>query len=75
MPKQATKAVEDLVPGDKVDLEGDSFADPDRDNPFLACEYVEVTEVKQETPNCVAVTFEGFDQVGFPRGHFVPLKP
>lgn len=58
-----------LVPGDRVDLEGDRYADPEGNNAVLQCEYVEVICVEQETPECVAIGFECFDMVGFPTHH------
>jgi hypothetical protein len=65
------KPASELRPGDLVDLEGDPFADPDRANVSLASEFQRVATVDRETPNCVAVGFEGFDAVGFPAGHHV----
>lgn len=67
--KAATKAAADLQPGDMVDLEGDPFADPERSNIALDCEYQIVCDVERETAGCVAVGFEGFDVIGFPPGH------
>lgn len=59
----------DLREGDMVDLEGDRFADPRRDKPALQALYQTVDCVVAETPDCVAVWFEGFDCVGFPPDH------
>lgn len=60
--------VEDLLPGTFVDLEGDPYADPDKDNPVFPYELERVHEVSLETPECVLVYFD-FDAVGFPLGH------
>lgn len=59
----------DLQPGDYVDLEGDKYADPKRLNSSFSSEYAIVESVKQETPECIAVSFEGWDTVGFPPDH------
>lgn len=61
-------AVRDLKVGDMVDLQDDPYADKNH-NPFLECEYVIVAKIESETPDCVAVWFEGFDCVGFPPDH------
>jgi hypothetical protein len=63
-----TKAAMDVLVGDVLDLEGDPFADPNRDNPSLQCEYQTVIEVESETPYCVRLAFDGL-AVGFPYGH------
>ena len=63
-----------IQPGDLIDLEGDPFADPRRDNCFLRCELALAMEVEQETPECVAIGFEGFDVVGFPTNHMLNVK-
>ncbi len=55
--------------GDLVDLEGDEYADPDYDKTWMLYLFAEVTDVEQETPECVAIGFEGFDLVGFPTDH------
>lgn len=59
----------DVKVGDLVDLEGDPYADPDSDILYFQDQYMEVGEVDQETPECVAIGFEGFDLVGFPTDH------
>ena len=64
--------VEELAENDMVDLAGDIYADPDN-SPDFEMEYVTVAEVEQETPECVTVSFEGFDLVGFPVGHLIPV--
>ena len=67
-----TKAVRDLVVGDMVDLAGDHYADPKRDQPALECEYQIVSWLEVETPACICVFFEGF-VCGFPPEHLVKL--
>ena len=65
---------EHLRPGDLVDLEADSYADPKHDHPLFPFELQTVANVIRETPNCVAVGFEGFDVVGFPPEHFLTVE-
>jgi len=68
------KKVKDLRIGDYTDLEGDEYADPDKDpGKCFAYEWEPVTEVEFETPQCVAVSFE-FDTVGFPPEHILEVK-
>jgi LmbE family N-acetylglucosaminyl deacetylase len=67
------KRIDELQIGDLVDLEGDSFADPDRD-PAKGFEfqYAKVEEIDRETPDCVVVWFDN-DVVGFPPDHMVEI--
>jgi len=67
------KRVSDLKIGDLVDLEGDRYADPNRDHISFGFEYQEVATIEHETPDCIAVGFEGFDVVGFPPWHMVKV--
>lgn len=69
---EVTKPAREVKAGDLLNLEGDPYADPKRDNALFECEYVEVAFVEQETPECVLMGIEGFDWVGFPTEH--PLK-
>lgn len=64
-----TKEARDLIIGDLVDLEGDPYADPDRDNPSMKYEYAHVAARRWEGRACVVVTFEGIDEIGFPPDH------
>lgn len=59
----------DLIEGDLVDLEGDMFADPNKNNVSFKYDFQEVAEINWENPNCVAIGFKGFDIVGFPPWH------
>ena len=68
------KRIDQLNVGDLVDLEGDPYADPNHTNPAFPFEYAEVCEIERETPNCIAVGFEGFDVVGFPPDHTVEVS-
>lgn len=69
----ATKKISELVPGDLVDLERDPFADPEGEHIQFQSEYAVVASVDIETPQCTAIEFEGFDQVGFPPDHRVKI--
>jgi hypothetical protein len=64
----------DLEDGDLVDLEGDEYADPNRDHIEFECEYQVVCFHELETKDCVAIGFEGFDIVGFPPCHMLEVK-
>jgi hypothetical protein len=70
--------VEDLRPGDMIDLEDDPYADPDQDSArhiVFECEYAVVIEPpEQETPDCTLVHTDA-GSFGFPRGHLVPRSP
>ena len=66
--------VRQLRIGDLVDLEGDGFADPQRKHTQFESELAEVVAIENETPGCIAVSFEGFDTVGFPPDHFVRVR-
>jgi hypothetical protein len=59
--------------GDLIDLESDKYADPNEDHIAFCCELQLVVEVHHETPDCVAIGFEGFDLVGFPVNHMLTL--
>lgn len=59
-----------LIPFDQVDLESCPYT---KDEP-IACEYGLVAEVKQETPACVAVTYENVDQIGYPVDTVLRIK-
>lgn len=67
------KPVSELRCGDRVDLEGDKFADRGG-NAFLECEYQVVNCVERENPNCIAIGFEGFEMVGFQPDHKVKVR-
>lgn len=58
----------DLTPGDLVDLEGDQFADPEKDHPLYQYEFQEVMDVDVETSECVCIYFTGVT-CGFPHNH------
>ncbi len=58
--------------GLKLDLEGDTFADPSNSNRLLECELAEVIGVELETPECIRLDFE-HGSVGFPIGHLLKV--
>ncbi len=80
------KRVDELKPGDMVDLQNDRYADPEGfasgGGPgFMsercqgygwAYEFVEVVETERETPECVRVDFVDC-AVGFPPDHLVEV--
>lgn len=70
---EVTKKIRDLKVGDSVDLYGDQYADPNKDDqkPF-AFMYETVEEVKQETTNCIRVVFCTIT-CGFPPDHEVQV--
>lgn len=67
--------VEELQPGDLIDLEGDPYADPGRAEIMFESEYAVVTEAPElETADCTLVHTDA-GSYGFPRGHRVPRSP
>lgn len=56
-----------------LDLEGDTFADPDGDDVAYESLYAQVVGVEQETPECIVVHFEGSPSVGFPVNHVLTV--
>ena len=69
------KPISELRCGDLVDLQGDKYADQASDKPALEFEYATVCYIERETPDCIAIGFDGFDLIGFPPGHAVPVAP
>lgn len=59
-------AVEDILEGAMVDLEGDQYADPNSDNPLYPYEYVKVIGNERETEECFRLDFSDGASVGFP---------
>jgi len=65
--------VENLQPGDKVDLEQPPFESTE---PAAECMYGIVESVERETPECTVVHFEnGFPSHGVPAGTFLQIPP
>lgn len=60
-----------LLPGQRVDLEGDPYAEADD---LAAWEYAEVESVERETPECVVV-HTSQSSFGCPPSHLVKLAP
>ena len=54
--------VSELMEGDRVDLESCPYLNK---YPSAEFEYAEVVEIKKERNDCIAVTYEGIDQVGY----------
>jgi hypothetical protein len=63
--------VSTLKVGDRVDLEGDQYADPNA-NPYLEFEWAVVGDFEWETPGCIRVDFD-HGSVGFPPDHLVKI--
>jgi hypothetical protein len=62
------KTITNLRPGDRIDLEGDAYAD-NGEHPEFEFEYETVLATERETPNCVRVDFESGFSCGFPPAH------
>lgn len=72
--------ISELYIGQRVDLEGDSIADPDTAlkmgstaHPEFEFEFETVMEIERETANCILVVFESGFSCGFPPGHMVDV--
>ena len=64
----ARRRVDMLRPGDRIDLEGDKFVDPNETE--FAYEFVTVIKITRETRNCYRVeTSQGV--FGFPATHWM----
>lgn len=68
----ATKRIDELIPGDLVDLQNDKYADRRGDNIEYEFELACVAEIDRETPDCICVYFEN-SACGFPPGHVVTV--
>ena len=71
-PATTRKRADRVVVGDRLDLEGDRYADPGRDEPSLRFEFQTVTMIEVEPPNTIAIGFESIGVVGFPPDHLIP---
>lgn len=69
------KRIDQLEPGDRVDLEGDIYADPNGERVEFIFEYETVETVERETADCVLVEFESGFACGFPPDHLVEIAP
>ena len=65
-------AVETLRAGDRVDLKSCPFL---RKHPTACFEYAVVESVERETPDCVAVTYEDLDMIGYSVGTRLKVSP
>jgi hypothetical protein len=70
--KNVKKRVDELIPGDLVELLGDKYADPDRDHPGYELEWAHVLKVEAEAPDVSRVDFVDGESVGFPPEHKLP---
>lgn len=67
--------VDALVEGDLINLEGDKYADPPKDDPDISIfpyEYARVEETERETEGCIRVDTQ-LGSYGFPPDHEVPV--
>ena len=62
--------VEILKEGDLVDLDSCPYLS---EHPSAQFEYAQIVDVALESPECVAITYEGIDQVGYPSGTFLKV--
>lgn len=81
----AKRRVDQLQPGDRVDLEGDAYADPwpedqSADEHYAATEHREfafefetVLQVVRESADCIRVDFESGLSFGFPPDHLIDV--
>jgi hypothetical protein len=66
------KRVDQLVPGDRLDLEGDKIADPNNDKPALEFELYVIEEIEHETPECIVLYSQtSGHNFAFPADHLV----
>lgn len=69
-PEEKLVKVVDIKRGDRVDLYGDKYADPDSDpGKCFEFQYAVVCEKEQETEDCIVLYFEEDSPVGFPNDH------
>ena len=61
-PEHIEVKVEDLQVGDRVDLESCPFL---KNHPTAEFEYAEVTSIRVEQTDCIAVMYEGIDEIGY----------
>lgn len=62
--------VSTLVEDDRIDLEGDRYADPDRNHPIYPYEHAVVVSTELEAEDCLVVHTDG-ESIGFPPNHHV----
>lgn len=66
------RRVDQVKVSDRIDLEGDHFADPTSENHEFKFEFACVNEIERETPNCIVLhTSQG--SFGFPPDHWLDV--
>lgn len=65
-------AVENVKTGDEIDLEGDSYADPDNKEPAFKTEYMSVDD-SEYVGSSQRLTFADHGKIYFPRGHMIKV--
>lgn len=73
MTKILETPVKDVKVGDFLELQGDAYADPKKDNTVYEFEYCLVEEIEQETISCICLYFDNSNPVGFPPDHLVKV--
>lgn len=63
--------VENLKPGDRVDLTSCPYL---KDDPSAEFEWAVVDAVVRETNDCIVVTYESLDEVGYPIGTMLKVR-
>ncbi len=66
--------VKDLKPGMRLNLEGDKYADSERDHADYEFEYKVVADIILETADCIVLELEDGNSVGFPPDHEVLVE-
>lgn len=69
------RPVGEIIPGDRIDLEGDRYADPNGDTIAYQSEYAQADGVEFETPDCTVVHFTDGPSIGFPADWKVKVDP
>lgn len=70
-----TRRVDRVRVGDRMDLRGDAFADPDNDpRSELPYMFAEVLEIEKEGRGCI-VLHTSLGSFGFPPDHYVEVDP
>jgi hypothetical protein len=68
------KKVSEIQVGDFVDLDSCPYVNRE-DHPVIEFEWIEVAGVERETDDCIAISFEGIDQVGYHPDTILEVRP
>lgn len=64
--------VEDIKVDDRVDLKSCPYL---HDHSSAEYEYAIVSAIEKETPECIAISYEGIDTIGYPIGTELEVRP